>query len=442
MEQVKGSLLTCKLIGGYQKMFSHNKLLVAAAGLSAVLGSGAASAVEFKTSDWTFTATGNINVHYVFTFCDRTANVVAGSLLCNVGPGEERNSSAIATGLLPAALVFGASTTQNDWDLAATVGFYPGIAANDFGPNGPNIVNDLQQNGLDTTNLDIRQVFLTFGNDEFGEIKMGRDFGLFGYDAIINDMTLLGVGPATVLTARSPANTTLGSIGFGYIYTDTPTQINYTTPSLNGLTATVGVFQPYDALNLSGFSAETIGSTSAQPGFQAKLAYTFGGAYPGFVSISGVTQETQNLTVGGVTVNPEERAYAGDVTAKVTAFGLDFLGHYYHTQGWGHTGYLFDGYDVFGNRRESNGWLAQATYTIPGTNTKLGVNWGVNRLLRNPGDPGALLYRNQKITVGAYHNLTPNLTLLAEYSAMRSENNFPGGDIESSNVNVGAFLAF
>jgi hypothetical protein len=46
-------------------MFSHNKLLVAAAGVSAALASGAASAVEFKTTDWTFTATGNINVHYV-----------------------------------------------------------------------------------------------------------------------------------------------------------------------------------------------------------------------------------------------------------------------------------------------------------------------------------------------------------------------------------------
>jgi predicted porin len=446
--------LTVILLGGYLTMFKRTKLLVAAVGASAVLGSGVASAVEFRTSDWTFSATGNINAHYIFTMCDSTTHVVAGSLLCNTAPGEQRNSSSIANGLLPAAIVFGAATTQNDIDIAATVGFYPGIASNDFGLNGPNIPGggradlfDLQQNGLDTTNLDLRQVFLTFGNDTFGEIKMGRDFGLFGYDAIINDMTLPGVGVAQTFAARSPVNTTLGSIGFGYIYVDTPAQINYTTPSLAGLTATVGVFQPYDAFNLSGFSAQTTNATSNQPGFHAKLAYEWAGAVPGFLSVSGITEDVRNLTVAnaaGVQVQvpgeATQRAYAGDVTGKVTAFGLDLLASYYYTQGWGHTGFLFDGFDALGQRRKSTGYLGQVTYTFG--NTKIGANYGVNNLSANPIDPPQLLHQNAKWTVGLYHNLTPNLTLLTEYSNARSVNNLPGGDINTQNINVGAFLAF
>src|SRR5918998_3176198 len=101
-------------------MFKHNKLCVAALGASAALGGGTASAVEFQTSDWTFSATGNVNVHYIYTMCDQTTDVVAGSLLCNTVPGEQEDSSGIGTGLLPAALVFGATTTQNDIDVNAT----------------------------------------------------------------------------------------------------------------------------------------------------------------------------------------------------------------------------------------------------------------------------------------------------------------------------------
>lgn len=442
-------------------MFKHNKLLVAAVGASAVLGSGAASAVEFTTSDWTFTATGNINAQYSYTMCDTTTDVVAGSLLCNVGPQEHRGSSSISTGLLPAAIAFGAATTQNGFDIAATIGFYPGISSNDFGVNGPNvpggggiagIPGDLQQNGLDTTNLDIRQVFLTFGNETFGEVKAGRDFGLFGYDAIINDMTLPGVGPTTNFTARSPTNTTLGSIGFGYIYTDTPAQINYTTPSLAGLTATVGIFQPYDALNLSGFSTATSGSTSNQPGLHGKLSYELTGPVPGFVSFSGITEQVRGLGAdanadgliqGAEVVNNEERAWAADVTAGVNVFGLDVLAHYYYTEGWGHTAYLFDGFDSTGQARTSKGYLAQVTYTIPATNTKVGANYGVNNLDANPVDAAnpTLLDENSKYTLGVYHNITPNLTLLTEYTDAASENQ-AGGEINTSNISLGAYLAF
>jgi predicted porin len=426
-------------------MRNHKKLLAAAVGASAVLGAGAAGAVDFVTDDWTFSATGNINAHYIYTFCDENAGNVAGSLLCATEPGENDNSSSIATGLLPTALVFTAATTQNDIDMGATIGFYPGIATNDFGQNGPNILTDLQQNGLDTTNLDLRQVFLTFGNADWGEIKMGRDFGLFGYDAIINDMTLLGVGPATNFTARSPANTTLGSIGFGYIYTDTPTQINYSTPNIGGLHGTIGVYQPYDAFNLSGFSSQTSGRTSEQPGFHAKLIYKLKHPiFPGFVSISGITQPVENLTLAGGAPVPgggDTDAWAADVTGEFIIAGFTLLGHYYTTQGWGHTAYLFDGFDPTGQRRESDGYLGQITFPIG--NTTLGAQYGRNNLDANPADAAnpTLLDSNTKYTVGVYHSLTPNLTLLAEYTDAESENQV-GGDISTQNVNVGAFLAF
>ncbi|MFX9089491.1 hypothetical protein ABTN55_20450, partial [Acinetobacter baumannii] len=74
----------------------------------------------------------------------------------------------------------------------------------------------------------------------------GRNIGLFQADAILNDMTLLGVGAGG--SNASPTNTSLGSIGFGYIYTDWLAQINYTTPDLNGAKITIGIFDPIESL--------------------------------------------------------------------------------------------------------------------------------------------------------------------------------------------------
>ncbi len=43
-----------------------------------------------------------------------------------------------------------------------------------------------------------RQAFLTFGDKSWGSIKLGKDLGIYASDAILNDMTLLGVGSALV----------------------------------------------------------------------------------------------------------------------------------------------------------------------------------------------------------------------------------------------------
>ena len=39
-----------------------------------------------------------------------------------------------------------------------------------------------------------RQAFITFGDASWGSVKVGKDLGIFAGDAILSDMTLLGVG--------------------------------------------------------------------------------------------------------------------------------------------------------------------------------------------------------------------------------------------------------
>lgn len=398
--------------------------------LATVLCCGApAYAVEITAGDWKFTANGNVNVHYIRSSCeDETALGVTGGLACRGSAGEDKNSS-ISNGLLPAALALGASTTQNGYDIAVTFGFYPGISTNDGSPNlqqGATITNT----ALGTTGLDIRQVFMTFGNDQLGTFMLGRNIGLFGADAILNDMTLPGVGAvnsgAVNLTGSAPANTSLGSIGLGYIYTDWLAQMNYTTRDFNGLKFTVGIFDPLEPILQGAATPE------ASPGFHAKAAYTSG---PLYLSATFISQKNEGLTD---TADFDSSGF--DVGGKFTLGDLEFLAWYYQGKGLGTTAlYLFSD-DGAGGERDSDGFLAQVTYKLG--DTKLGINYGESNLDLASGEVvSALVETNKKFSVGAYHSLTKNLTLLAEFTDVNSEAH-NGNENDSSNFNIGAYLSF
>lgn len=391
---------------------------------SALCYSMSVGAVEIAAGDWKFTASGNVNVHYINSRCEEeTKPGVTGGLACRGSAGEDRSSS-ISNGLLPAALALGASTTQDGYDLAVTFGFYPGISTNDGSPNlqqGATILNT----ALGTTGLDIRQVFMTFGNDRLGTFMLGRNIGLFGADAILNDMTLPGVGAGNGNYA-APANTSLGSIGLGYIYTDWLAQMNYTTPDLSGFKLTVGIFDPLEPILQGAATPES------SPGFHAKVAYTNG---PIYVSATFISQKNN-----GVTSASDFDSHGFDVGGKYTFGDFEVLGWYYQGKGLGTTAlYLFSD-DGAGHTRDSDGFLAQVTYKLG--KTKLGLNYGESKLDLARGEArSALVKSNKKYTAGAYHSLTKNLTLLAEFTDVTSKAH-NGNKNDSRNFNIGAFLSF
>src|SRR5262249_26966832 len=217
----------------------------------------AAHAIDVTAGDWKLSFDGNVNADYIYSNCESldtvvgrhpgVANDMVGGLTCVAAGDGQRSSSSVSNGLLPAALSFSAATTQAGYDIAVTFGLYPGISTNDGG--SPNLGNTsgTRNTALGTASLDVRQVFLTFGNKDMGTVLAGRNIGLFQADAILNDMTLLGVGAGG--SNAAPTNTSLGSIGFGYIYTDWLAQINYTTPDINGAKITIGIFDPVESLS-------------------------------------------------------------------------------------------------------------------------------------------------------------------------------------------------
>jgi len=412
--------------------------LALAVATAAALAPTAPQAVEVQAGAWKFTLDGNVNADYIHSSCESTPAVISGGLACTSIDGNSTASS-VSNGLLPAAFVFGVSTTQNGLDIAATLGLYPGTSTNDGG--SPNLQDaggaGSHNTALGSAGLDVRQVFMTFGNASMGTFTVGRNIGLFQQDAILNDMTLPGVGGPGGTATGSPANTTLGGIGLGYIYTDWLSQIDYTTPDLAGTKITFGIFDP---LNPVGEPSEP----KSAPGFHAKIAYTMGGLY---LSASGLYQKQTAVPAAGLApAVAEYDSHGFDVGGKYKIGGLEVMGWYYNASGIGTTGLFLNGADSLGNARDSNGFIAQVTYTVGPT--KFGINYGQSRLSATGQEmaadallAGELVENNKKWTGGIYHKLTDNLTILGEYS--RVDSIAQNGNENSANTfNIGAFMSF
>lgn len=414
-----------------------------AATVLALLAAPAARAIDVTAGAWTLSFDGNVNANYIYSDC-ADHNDVAGGLAC-VSDTTSNNSSSVSNGLLPAALTVSGATTQDGVNLGFTFGLYPGISTNDGGsPNLQDIANkDLGHTALGTAGLDVRQVFLTAGGS-WGTIMAGRNIGLFGADAILNDMTLLGVGAGNGDYA-APANTSLGSIGLGYIYTDWLSQINYTTPDMGGAKVTVGIFDPLNTLGQTPVNHST-------PGFQGKVAYTAG---PLYLSASVLYQQQRVLCsdVSSCALAAPAGSYvsygssAFDLGGKYDIGGLEVMGWYYRGKGVGTTGLFVLANDAMGSARDSDGYLAQVTYKIQ--NTKVGVNYGVSNLDGTALDRstlcggvfGCLVKRNDKVSLGLYQNVTTNLLFVAEFTHTQSKNDADQTN-SSWNINAGLFLKF
>lgn len=395
---------------------------------------GPAMAVDLATADgaWTFSIDGNVNVDYVYTSCESpgSAKPVTAGLTC-VGTPNGNGVSSVDNGLLPAAFVFGVATTQNGFDIAAHLGLYPGIDTHSGGTPNTAGTND----ALGTAGLDVRQVYATFGNKDIGTVLVGRQIGLFGADVILNDMTLLGVGGPGSAASIAPANTTLGGIGLGYIYTDWLAQMDYTTPDIAGFNLTGGIFNPINSLTNTDAS-----EPKKAPGFHGKLTWKLPIA-DGIKFYASATFITQQQDYVGPVIGPYSYTGTGfDGFAKLDVQDFEVFGYYYHGSGLGTTGLFAYSDDGLGHKRDSDGYMAQVTYKFGPL--KLGVNYGDSRLDQASGEVNPTLLRsNSKATGGAYYSLTKNLTLLGEYTNEKDKAQ-NGGSNTSNTFNLGVFVGF
>ena len=411
----------------------NNKIKAAVAGAVLASASVANAGITWDAGEWTVDMNGNVNAFAIFSDSKDTTGP-EGGLAAPQGANADSDSASISTGLLPAWLGFTATTRQNDIDTSVTISFQPGMGGNAALQGGGNTEN--------------RQAFLTFGDKSWGSVKMGKDLGIFGSTAILNDMTLLGVGATGgtvgngVNFSSSGADTTMGGIGTGYLYADWKGQIAYTTPNMNGFLATVGITQPWNAEGDGVTSARSTGG-SDNFAYEGQASYSWTGDFAGKAWVGAFFQDVTGLSTGvaGVTTDDDAQSFEAGIATTVMNIGL--TAYAYSGEGVGTTGMLTRGFDATGSARDSNGGYLQATYTTP-MFTKLGVSYGVSKLDNNTADAGRnLVKENNRITVGAYQPLSKHLMLVAEFSHVESESHLSTqSDSEQDIMSVGGILFF
>jgi len=419
----------------------NNKIKLAVAGAVLSAASVANAGIIIPAGDWTLDVNGNVNAFATWSSTDKNGTGVTaanGAIAQQDDVTGEDNSQEINTGLLPAWLGFTGTTRQNDVDVSFTISFQPnvsdnGVAGDDLTPKN-------------------RQAFVTFGDKSWGTVKLGKDLGIFAGQAILNDMTLLGVGAGT--SGISGQKTSLGGIGTGYIYPAWKGQISYTTPNMNGFQATIGITNPNQNDVATARTTETNDTELYQDrfGIEGQLMYSWTGDVSGKVWVSGASYDiTSDASAqGNATTSGDLDSYTADVYdigAAVNVGNLGLVGYYYNGDGVGTTtmgtlGAYADTANLKMKKRDSDGGYVQATYVIP-TGTKLGVAYGVSNLDHASGVAEAtLVEKNERWTVGAYHPLTKHLNLVAEYNDVESEAQTSSNGQESRTFSLGAILFF
>ena len=426
----------------------NNKIKLAVAGAVLSAASVANAGIIIPAGDWTIDINGNVNAFATRMNIDKDDGLLSGTI--GGGSMEDANGEdtqyGMTTGLLPAWLGFTGTTRQNDLDVSFTISFQTAVA--DHGIHG----DGTDANGTNTT-VASRQTFVTFGDKSWGTVKLGKDLGIFASNAILNDMTLLGVGAGGIMNG-STQNTTFGGIGTGYQYAAWKGQIAYTTPNMNGFSATVGIVDP----NM--FTASSDGIYQDRFGFEGQAQYEFTGDVNGKVWVGAASYD--------VTVDWNDRAQdktisVADIGANVNFGNFGLTGYYYSGSGNGITALGLEGLADLADgpkKRDGDGGYIQATFVLP-IGTKLGVAYGVSNLDKASGEtngaygygyavgeiPAALtetmdlIDKQERWTVGAYHPLTKHLNLVAEYNKVDREGH---NDVknEYDSVSLGAILFF
>lgn len=379
-----------------------SQAMQAAGILGAVLFCGSVGAVGLQGDGWSVDVGGIVNAYYTATSC--SGDDVGGVALAGraLGCAGQDHKTTIGNGLLPSGLITKFKTQQGGYDIGGTIGIMVHAAAS---------------SGVATnTNVDVRQAFFTIGTPEMGTFKIGRDYGVFGANAILNDMTLLGAGAPTQATQRG--RVTLGHIGAGYTYLDNYGQMSYVSPTFGGgFTFTAGLMSPVDA---GDFVSKNYPQVQAQIQYANETVKAWLGAKTQrFYATAFVPTPDPNNPDQTFVIRPNDNfdEFAMEAGASFTAGGFGAL---LNIQSGDGIGILSDGDE--GDVKGLN-YLIQGTYKFT-DKAKIGLSYGLSK---NQDDKlyndlyNASFKSNENLTVGLYYALTSSITLAAEVGETRSK---------------------
>jgi len=308
----------------------------------------------------------------------------------------------VRTGLLPAFAVFDAKGKEGNTDLGVHFGFAPQIQCGG------------QAHDCFGAQIDMRQVYLTVGGT-WGQILAGREIGLFNRQNILTDQTLFGVGATGGING---GGTTLGRIGFGYIYPNFVAQMTYSTPAGKPGQLSIGLFQP-SALNSDAGTA--YGETQV-PRVEAEGTYKTGDI---LLWLNGTAQNAKNPVADATKTAV---GAGGGFRFGKTSFSLTGSGYYGKgigttlqfngvggcdaVAGCGPVQGIGVGSD--GELRNSYGYIGQLTFTPSASKVTVAASYGSSFLESTDGEPTAFKTENSLISGGIYYQATKSLKVVGE----------------------------
>ena len=380
------------------------KFKLAAIALACTSAFNASAAVELYNNDegMTFTADGLINIFYSSSDSDITAS----------GVTTNKKQSRVRTGFLPSYIGLNSSNQVGDYKVATRSSFWVSLSDTDYN-------RDVHQDDLGTgTLIDIRQFYATVSGD-FGEVLLGKDFGLFNRSNIFGDELLLGYGQTSnTLGLVDGGNVSFGNIATGYTYAFPKAQITYRTPDMSGFKLAVGIMDPNKA---------SAASEESMPRFEAELTYNT--TLEDTAVKAWVNGMSQSSEVAGVDMDQSGVGYG--VNVKVAGVSLTASG--FSAEGVGHVA----GLDQFvtDDTTETDGYLVQASYTM-GDN-RFVVSYGESTV-----DDGSMETESSNTNFSYFRTVIPGVTLVAELNSTEIENNVNTDGEENDVFSIGAVVTF
>ncbi|MGE7815156.1 porin [Pseudomonas sivasensis] len=352
----------------------------------------------YDKDETTFSTDGYINAFYVNSDVDRA------------GDQYDRRQSRVKMGFLPNYLGFNMGKQVDDLKLGARASFWVTI-------------NDSETNGTDTA-IDVRQFYGTVANPEWGEVLIGKDFGLFARSNILLDELLAGYGQVSdSLGLVDGGGVSFGNIGSGYPYPFPTSQITYRTPMMDGLRVAVGIMDPVDTNDSSALGK----AYQKNPRTESEITYQFdlGGAKI-YSWLNGSYQTSDNTDSSVESVTSKGLGYG--VQAKIG--GLSLTGSGFQAKGI-NPFFTNNAGEATLRNVDSNGYLVQGSYKV-GKN-RLALSYGKTEDDGNGVVGSGADYETRGIAL--FHDVNDNLKLVAEYSQFQIK----GHDTRAQNEDTDTF---
>jgi hypothetical protein len=370
------------------------------------LAVGAASAAEAQltmqmSNGWSFTFSGNVNAFAIYeSQSDEGGTLAAPGGLIGIGG----KGFSVRTGLLPAFAVFDAKGKEGGTDLGVHFGFAPQINCGTNADDAGALAHDCFG-----AQIDMRQVYLTVGGS-WGQILAGREIGLFNRQNILTDQTLFGIGATGGING---GGTTLGRIGFGYIYPNFVAQMTYSTPAGRPGQLSIGLFQP---AGLAGDGGTVYGQTQV-PRVEAEATFKTGDI---MVWANGTAQNAKDPLAD---VSKTAVGAGGGFRFGRSQFSLTGSGYWgkgigttlqFNGVGGGNGAVSGLGVGTDGDLRTSYGFIGQITFTPANSKLTVAGSYGSSYLKATDGEPTDFKTENTLISGGIYFQATKSLKVVGE----------------------------